>query len=194
MAWSMKIPFYRRRPLISDDQSVELSLLDPHSWDGVSQEAQREFLARGQEMIKETLALAHGADLRGTTMMGIFGAVGVALFAAGATIIEGTHPSWPLSAGAITASIGLFLASATCAFAARPSDFFISGFEPKRLLSSGARYDENRIRVLIAVTQDRIEYNRTSLEQSARLISAAMVIGGIGLAAGGSVFLVASLF
>jgi len=89
----------------------QVDLLSPSIWDGVSEAGQREFLSRGQEMVTATLSLAHGADLRNTTMMGIFGAVGVALFAAGAAIFAGSHPSWALAGGAMTAAIGLFIAS-----------------------------------------------------------------------------------
>jgi|SRR5271156_465992 len=172
----------------------QVDLLSPSIWDGVSEAGQREFLSRGQEMVTATLSLAHGADLRNTTMMGIFGAVGVALFAAGAAIFAGSHPSWALAGGAMTAAIGLFIASAICAIAARPIDFFISGFEPKQLVNSSARNDQDRTRVLIAVIQDRIDHNRESLARSARLTVIAMCVGAASLAVGAAAFLLMSLF
>ena len=174
--------------------SDQIDLLSPSLWDGVSEAGQREFLLRGQEMVTATLSLAHGADLRNTTMMGIFGAVGVALFAAGATIITGSHPSWALAGGAMTTAIGLFIASAICAVAARPVDFFISRFEPKRLIDSSARNDQDRTRVLIAVIQDRIDHNRESLARSARLTAIAMCVAAASLAVGALFFLIKSLF
>jgi hypothetical protein len=75
-------------------------LLDHRAWDSVSDETQVAFLRGGEEMVKATLSLGHAADMRATTIMGIFGAVGVALSAAVATLIAGSRPpSWSLIIG-----------------------------------------------------------------------------------------------
>jgi hypothetical protein len=79
-----------------------IDLLDDSVWEGVSAEAQIDFLRCGEEMVKSTLSLADGADFRALTTMGMFGAVGVAIFAAVATIISGSHPSWSMTIGGLS--------------------------------------------------------------------------------------------
>jgi hypothetical protein len=168
-------------------------LLDHRAWDSVSDETQIEFLRGGEEMVKATLSLGHAADLRATTVMGIFGAVGVALFAAVATIIAGSHPaSCALISAGTTTAMGLFLAAAFSAAAAWPRYFFVAGFEPRNLLNSSARQDQYRTRALIAVTQDRIDYNRRAINRAARLMMTSVCIAGGSLLAGIIVFLVLS--
>jgi hypothetical protein len=144
---------------VSDD-ILELSI-----WENVSEEGQREFLRHAEDMVKGTLALAHRADFRAITMMGIFGAIGVALTTASATLIASGRPSSALI-------------------------FFIAGFEPRHLLSSSAIKDEHRTRVLIAVTQDRIDQNRAAIAISASQTWTAMKTAGISVGAGMVEFLV----
>ena len=125
-----------------------IDLLDDSVWEGISAEAQIDFLRCGEEMVKSTLSLAGGADFRALTTMGMFGAVGVAIFAAVATIISGSHPSWSMTIGGTIAAIGLLFASGLCAAAAWQRNFFVTGFEPQELLNSSARLDQYRARVL----------------------------------------------
>jgi hypothetical protein len=169
---------------VSDD-ILELSI-----WENVSEEGQREFLRHAEDMVKGTLALAHRADFRAITMMGIFGAIGVALTTASATLIASGRPSSALIASAATIASGLFIACGLCGAAVRPADFFIAGFEPRHLLNSSAIKDEHRTRVLIAVTQDRIDQNRAAIAISASQTWTAMKTAGISVGAGIVEFLV----
>jgi hypothetical protein len=164
-------------------------LLNDKLWADVSDGAQADFLRVGEEMVRSTLSLGHGADLRATTMMGIFGAVGMALFAATATLVAASHPYWPAIIAATVAASGLFLASAFCAAAAWPRYFFVAGFEPRSLINSSARNDRFRARVLIAVVQDRIDHNRRAITRAARLAMAAVWIAGFSVAGAIAVFL-----
>lgn len=167
----------------------DIDLLDHSVWDGVSDNAQREFLHYGEEMIKATLDVAKGADSRATTMMNHFGAIGVALVSASVALVAGGHPSWALVTGLAEIGAGLFVACGFCAAATNPADFFIAGFEPKSLLQSSAKKDEFRTRVLIAVTQDRINHNRASIAYAAEHIWSAMLAAGMSVAAGIILFL-----
>jgi hypothetical protein len=171
----------------------ELDLLDPSVWDEVSDDAQRELLHHGEEMVKTTLTLASGADFRAITMMSHFGAVGVALVSASVALIASGHPSWALIAGLVEIAAGLFIACGFCAAAAKPEDFFIAGFEPRNLLKSSAKKDEYRTRVLIAVTQDRIDHNRAAIAYAAQHIWSAMIAAGLSIIAGLVLFLIAFL-
>jgi hypothetical protein len=155
--------------------STKVDLLVDDTWEGISARAEADFLASAEEMLKGTLALGHGADLRATTAMGIFGAIGAALFAAAATLFVATPQSWPPIAGTFSAAIVLFIAAVLCGFAARPQDFYIAGFEPRNLLNSSAKSDQFRTRVLIAVMQDRIDHNRRATDKAAALVSKAFM-------------------
>ena len=163
--------------------------LSPETWKGVSAEAQAEFLRHGEEMVRGTLALGHGADLRATTAMGIFGAIGTALFAAAATLFVAPNPSWPLIWGALAPTLILFTAAGFCGYAARPQDFYISGFEPRNLLDSSAKDDGARARVLMSVTQDRIDRNRRALDKAADFVSRAFRLAAISPVIAAIVFL-----
>lgn len=174
------------------DQGRILStdLLADETWEGVSPEGQAEFLRSGEEMVKATLSLGHGADFGAIIMMGIFGTLGVALFAAIATLLAGANQFWPaIIAGAATGA-GLFLAAGFCAAAAWPRQFFVAGFEPRNLVNSSATQDKYRGRVLIAVVQDRIDENRRAIARGARLVMIAIWIAAVSLP-GGAVLLIA---
>ncbi len=164
-------------------------LLSDEAWTDVSHEAQSDFLRFGEEMVRSTLSLGHGADLRATTMMGIFGTVGVALFAAAATLIAASQPHWPGIVAATLGASGLFLAAAFCGAAAWPRYFFVAGFEPQDLLNSSAKNDRFRVRVLIAVVQDRIDHNRRAIIRAARLAMIAVWTAGFSVVAAVAVFL-----
>jgi len=144
-------------------------------------------------MVKSTLALGQNADFRAITMMGIFGAVGVALFAAIASFLSGQHPFWPAIIAASTMSGGLFVAAACCAAAAWPGKFFVAGFAPRNLINSSAKNDQFRTRVLIAVVQDRIDHNERALSRNARFVMIAIWVAGCSLLAGAAVLIALSL-
>jgi hypothetical protein len=98
-----------------------------------------------------------------------------------------------MTIGGTIAAIGLLFASGCCAAAAWPRQFFVTGFEPQELLNSSARLDQYRVRVLTAVAQDRIDYNRRGIARAARLFMIAVWIAGISLITAIIVFLVLSL-
>jgi hypothetical protein len=170
----------------------EQNLLDDAIWEGVSAEAEAAFLQGGEEMVKATLALGQGADFRAVTVMGIFGSVGVALFAAVATLLAGSHPFLPATIAATITGLGLFVAAGLCAAAAWPGQFFVAGFEPRSLVNSSAKQDRFRNRVLIAVVQDRIDYNRRAIARAARLLMGALLTAGFSLFLGSAALIVLS--
>jgi hypothetical protein len=100
--------------------SKPIDLLDDKTWDGVSPEAEHDFLRSGEEMVKSTLALGHGADFRAVTMMGIFGALSVGSFAAVATLLAASQLFWPGIIAGSVAGVGFFVAACFTALAAWP--------------------------------------------------------------------------
>jgi hypothetical protein len=172
---------------------AHIDLLDDKTWEGVSPEAQADFLRGGEEMVKSTLSLGHGADFRAVTMMGIFATLGVALFAAVATLFAGANPFWPAIIAGVATGSGLFVAAGFCAAAAWPGEFFVAGFEPRNLINSSAKQDQFRDRVLIAVIQDRIDDNRRAIAHGARLVMIAIWIAAITLPGGGAALIALSV-
>jgi len=164
--------------------SVDADLLNDSAWEKISSEAELDFLKVGDELVRSTLALGHGADLRATTIMGMFGTTGVALLAAVATLFVAERPYWPLIGGGATIALGLFVATGFCAAGAWPRNFFVAGFEPRNLLHSGAIDDRYRVRILVAVTQDRIDHNRRSIDRAAKFLMRGICVAGLSLLLG----------
>lgn len=127
-----------------------------------STEAVAEIHRQGELCLQGTMQLALASDIRATTMAGVFGAGAVAIMAVIATLADrGGAIVW----AALTTSGVLFLASLLCSWSARPTDFFVSGYEPKKLAVSASdavwmlRYSAMDI-------QSRIDANRVCLSKA----------------------------
>ena len=97
-----------------------------------------EILLQGQECLAGTIQLAIASDQRATAMVGVFGAGFVALLATSAVIVTGEKYNEALLYACLITSFGLFFASVFCAWAAKPVDFFVSGYEPRHLIKSAS--------------------------------------------------------
>lgn len=130
---------------------------------------------QAEECLTGTVLLATAADSRATTLTGIFGGAAIALLAASATVLAAPeHKSYlPLLIAAFVAALFLFTAAILCAFACRPINYFVGGYEPKYLSKSAAdltwmlRYATDDI-------QARIDANREVLAASAQKVSWAL--------------------
>jgi hypothetical protein len=76
----------------------------------------------------------------------------------------------------------LFAGALTSGMAAKPTDFYVAGYEPKRL-AVAANDVIWMLRYALDDMQDRIDVNRIVLEQSARLsrVAMAFAVGAIPL-------------
>lgn len=158
-------------------------------WQNVNDTAVREIHRQGEEVLKGTVALALAADQRATTLCGIFGGGAVALLAAAATILAGTNPTASLLVAALLSACLLFVASLLCASAARPTDFYVSGYEPRFLITSAA--DEMwMLRYAVEDVQMRIGANRKALEHAACLALWGMRVAGGAVVVGVAAFLI----
>jgi hypothetical protein len=149
----------------------------------VPEESIIELHAQAAACLQGTVQLAIAADQRATTLTGIFGAGTVALLAAAATVLEGSHPSQPLVWSACIAAEFLFAASLCCAWAARPINFSVGGYEPKLLAPAAS----DKLWMLRCVTEDiqaRIDMNRLALDRGARILTAATLIALSSVPAG----------
>jgi hypothetical protein len=151
---------------------------------GIPDNAIRELHRQGELCLLGTMQLALAADQRATTHSGIFGAGAVALAAAMAGLISGGHPNIILIVSAAITAFFLFIGALLCAWSAKPTDFFVGGYEPRYLAVSCA----NEFYALRYATEDlqvRIDANRVTLEKSAgflawgRLAAASAVPAGI---------------
>jgi hypothetical protein len=133
-----------------------------------------------------TVQVALGADARATTLAGIFGGGSVAILAGAATIAsDPKHHSLLLSAVAIAGA--WFFAAMLCAWAGRPSAFFLGGYEP-RLFEKSATDITWMLRYATEDMQVRIDKNRHALVKNARVLRAGFFVAVLGVFAGVSVF------
>jgi len=151
---------------------------------GVPESGVKELHRQGELCLLGTIQLALAADQRATTLSGIFGAGAVALAAAMAGLVSGEHPNLVLIASAATTAFFLFVGALLCAWSAKPTDFFVGGYEPRYLAVSCA--DEvYALRYAAEDLQVRIDANRDTLEKSAlrqtwgRRVAAAGVPAGV---------------
>jgi hypothetical protein len=148
----------------------------------------KELQRQGEACLQGTVQLALAADQRATTLTGIFGAGAVALLAAAATVLAGAHPDLSLVCGAGVTSLFLLGGAISCAWAGRPIDFFVTGYEP-RLLAQSATDEVWMLRYAIEDIQTRIDANRRALERSARLLYQGALIAMAAVLAGAGTFL-----
>jgi hypothetical protein len=125
--------------------------------------------------LQGTLQLAVAADQRATTLTGVFGAGSVALLAAAATLITANPSNQPLLWGAIATAIFLLSAALFCAWAGRPVDFFLAGYEPK-LLAPAANDRGWMLRYATEDIQMRIDANRRVISRSASTLKLGFLI------------------
>jgi hypothetical protein len=130
---------------------------------------------QAEECLAGTVTLATAADSRAITLTGIFGGGAVALLAASATILAAPeHEAYfPLMMAAAVGALFLFVSSMFCAYACRPINFFVGGYEPK-LLSQSAVDPTWTLRYATNDIQARIDKNRKALAASARYVNFAM--------------------
>jgi hypothetical protein len=158
-------------------------------WSGVPDSALREMLRQAETRLDSILKAAIGADQRATTLMGVFGAVGVALLVSAATIGTRAEPEWSLIFAIISAAILLLVAGVMCGRAGRPIDFHIGGYEPEKILKSST--DEIwLLRYICEDLQRRMDLDRKILEKASRLISGSFIMAGMSVIAGVVVFFI----
>jgi hypothetical protein len=152
-------------------------------WDDVPEHTVREILRLGETYLDSTLKVAIAADQRATALMGIYGAVGVALLVSAATIGTRTQPDVSLIVSLGIVAFLLLVAGLICGRAGRPIDFYISGYEPKKIIKSSS-HELWMLRYVCEDVQRRIDSNRQSLEKSSVLIFSSFIISGFAVIAG----------
>lgn len=147
---------------------------------------------QAEECLAGTVHLATAADSRATTLSGIFGGAAVALLAAGATILAAPeHKVYlPLLSAALISALFLFAAAILCAYACRPIDYFVGGYEPK-YLSKSATDPIWMLRYATDDVQVRIDANREALAAGARKVKLAMWLALLSVLASIAAFFIA---
>ena len=90
----------------------------------------REFVRQGEVKLNAILELATAANLRATTLCGIFGTSSVALGGAVLAYAASNHQHLPLILAGIVAGLGFFIAAMVAGWATVPRDFYIAGASP----------------------------------------------------------------
>jgi hypothetical protein len=149
-------------------------------------ELAREIARQGEVRLTAITSLATAADLRATTLCGIFGAASVALAAAVlASITAGNHPIGLMLAGSVLA-VGFFGSALTAAHAGAPRNFFVGGGNPEILREwswSGDRW-RSELEMLDATAgryAASIETDRELLELNSKRLIRALWIAGSSL-------------
>jgi hypothetical protein len=106
----------------------------------------REIVRQGEARLTAAVSLATAADLRATTLCGIFGASAIGIGAAALAYLSSNHPSGGLLLGGAAAAALLFGAAFVAAWAGSPADFWVGGGSPDLLRewswNNGAWRDE----------------------------------------------------
>lgn len=152
----------------------------------------KELLRQGEACLSEILRIAIAADSRATTFCGIFGAAGIALLAASATNFSGQHPELAFIFSAVTAAFLFLYASALAATAARPTDFYLGGYEPSLLAPVADHLSQ--LRYIAADIQVRIDANRTAMKRSAARVNCALWLAGLAIVSGVLTFIFVRCF
>jgi hypothetical protein len=145
----------------------------------------REIARQGEARLTAITSLATAADLRATTLCGIFGAASVAVTAAVLASISANRPINLILAGAVV-SLGLFGAALIAAHAGAPRDFFVGGGNPDILREwswDGYKW-RSEVEMLDATAcryAASIGANRKLLELSSRRVIAALCVAGSSL-------------
>jgi len=152
----------------------------------------RHLLQEAKENLQGTIELGINADQRSAALCGVFGAGAFALFASSATVFAGEHTSEVLQWATVIAGLVLLIASLLCARAASPGDFYVSGYEPRLLITAASDILWMQ-RYIIEDIQLRIEANRAEINREASLIKSAIWVAVAGVTIGLAIF-VAGLF
>jgi hypothetical protein len=162
----------------------QINLLDATIWDDVPHDAQGEVLRQAEMMVKGTVTVALGTDLRVATTMSVFGAGGIALLAAAATLIAGTKPGWMLVSAPAIGALGLLVGAVLCARAIAPVRFLLPGVRPQSIFCTDIK-DEQCLRATLIHSAERaITHNMTIMTESAEWFTLALWIAGAGILAG----------
>jgi len=149
-----------------------------YDFSNIPDAAADEIYRSGEICLSGTVQLAIAADQRATTMAGVFGAGAVALLAVAATVRSGEISDPSFMWASVLMALILFFAALLCAYAGRPIDFFVGGYEPRLYVECAGdpywmrRYASEDI-------QRRIESNRLSHEKSSRLLNCGALMAAI---------------
>jgi hypothetical protein len=146
-------------------------------------ELARELARQGEKRLDALMSLATAADLRATTLCGLFGATSVAAGAAVLTYLSSQNAAPELIWGGTVGSVGLFVAALVASIAGAPRDFYISGGSPDRLRSwawiDGAWCSETAMLEATALRYaDTIAKNAKILEEGSARVKASLIIAG----------------
>jgi hypothetical protein len=161
----------------------EIDLLDSLIWENVSAQTQREILRQAEMMVNGSVTVALGTDMRAATVMSVFGAGGIALLAAAATLI-GSKSEWLLICAPAVGALGLLIAAVLCARAIAPVRFLLPGVKPKTMFFGDVADEKSLWASLIHSAQRAIDHKMTMVMRSAEWFELSLWVGGAGILCG----------
>jgi hypothetical protein len=156
-------------------------------------ELAREIARQGEARLAAIMGLATAADLRATTMCGIFGASSVAIAAAELASIASGHAVPSVIVAGAAASLALFVAAFLAAYAGAPRDFFIPGGNPDILRQwswDGGKWrgEAEMLDATACRYATSIAANGRLLERGSKIIKTAFWFAGTSIPIGVAVF------
>lgn len=161
----------------------------------ISLAAIKEMHRQGENCLKGTVQLAIAADQRATTLAGVLGGVSAAIMTVAAPLFMSASSNLALTCATLAILLFLFIGAGCAAYAAKPSDFYVAGYEPRRIACS-AQGDEPELWILRYATEDlqtRIDANRQALECTSAYLHCAVLAATFAMPAGVFIFLVLHL-
>ena len=144
----------------------------------VPDEAIDEFHRQAELWLEGTIKVALAADSRATTSTGILSAATGAMLVLAANLAVAPAPHVSLLWSVIVAAAFLLVGAGFCVTAARPIDFYVSGYEPKLLYPTATNASKIK-RLSAASIQERIDANSTSLVASAKKLKRGQFIAAL---------------
>lgn len=162
-------------------------------------ELAREIVRQGEVRLGALMSLATAADLRATTLCGIFGAASVGTGAAVLVDLTSENPSWPLIAAGGVLGAGLFFAALLAAISGAPRDFYIGGGDPSSLrpyLWDGFKWKDERL--MLEATASRygksIENDKEILKSGTARVTLALWVAFASPFLGTAVYFISSRY
>lgn len=105
-------------------------------WANVPDASVPYLLSEAKEHLRDIIAMGINSDQRSVALGGVFGGGAFALFTVSATVFSGMHQTNGVQDNALqwapfASGFCFMIASALCLTAAIPSDFYVSGYEPR---------------------------------------------------------------
>ena len=140
----------------------------------------REIQRLAETQLEDVIALATSGDSRAATLAAAMSAISAALLAAAVTILGFTAVDAVAVGSLVGSSAAFIIAGGLAVWSARPTDFYLRGYNPAALIPQPG----DELMIVKWVTEDvarRIEHNRQVLARAGRLMNLSYAVSAAGI-------------